>query len=114
GRRGGSSAATPVHAFPRPGSGDPVSDGGSERLVEGRSVGPHPGLDRDVIVLGGRGIQVDASDDVVVDRVEDGEREPGALREVVSMPAKVGEILLERHAVQWGPVAVRETRSGPD
>ena len=61
-----------------------------------------------------RGIQVDATDDVVVAWVEDGEGEAGTPREVVGVAAKVGEVLLERHAARWWPVdVVGKTGSGP-
>lgn len=64
--------------LPGPVGGEPACDGVGEWYVEVRSVGPHPGLHRDVPLLGGRGVQVDAADDVVVVWVEDGERVAGA------------------------------------
>ena len=42
------------------------------------SVGPHPRMHGDVPLLGLRRVDVDAADDVVVLRVQDGEREAGA------------------------------------
>src|SRR5215213_5621897 len=100
------SATAAVHTLPGPVGGEPARDGIGEWYVEARSVRPHPGLHRDVPLLGGRGIQVDAPDDVVVAWVEDGEGETGAPREVLGVAAKVGEVLLERHAAAWWPVAV--------
>src|SRR5690348_613805 len=100
------SATATVHALPGPVGGYPARYGIGERYVEVRSVGPHPGLHRDVPLLGRRGIQVDAADDVVVARVEDGKGETGAPREVLGVAAKVGQVLLERHAVARWPLAV--------
>lgn len=40
---------------PWPVGGEPACDGLAEWYVEARSVGPHPGLRRDVPLLGGRG-----------------------------------------------------------
>src|SRR4051812_11838566 len=109
-RRGpaGELSSTPatVHPLPGPLGGEPTRDRVGEWPVECRSVGPHPGLHRNLPLRGGRRIEVDAPDDVVVAWVEDGEGETGAPREVVGVPAKVAEVLVQRHAVQWWPVSV--------
>src|SRR5437763_12906916 len=70
------STAATVHPLPGPLGGEPTRDGVGEWSVEGRSVGPYPGLHRDVPLRRGRRIEVDAADDVVVTWVEDGEGEP--------------------------------------
>src|SRR5438309_7685518 len=106
------SATAAVHTLLGPLDGEPACDGVGERYVEARPVGPHPGLHRDVPLVGGRWVQIDATDDVAVACVEDGECESDATREVVSVAAKVGEVLLERHAAAWWPVAVGIAGSG--
>jgi hypothetical protein len=50
----------------------------------------------------------------VVAGVEDGEGVASAPGEVVGMAAKVGEVLLERHAVAGRPAAVGVAGSGAD
>src|SRR5262245_55738215 len=81
------SAAASIQSFPRPVGGKPVRDDSGERPVEICPIGPHPGLDRHVIFLGGGRVKIDASDDVVVDWVEDGEGEPDAAREMDGVAA---------------------------
>src|SRR5262245_41327605 len=58
------SAAASIQSFPRPVGGKPVRDGGGERPIEICPIGPHPGLDCHVILLGGGWVKIDASDDV--------------------------------------------------
>src|SRR3954452_3064618 len=102
----GDLATAAVHTVPGPVGGDPAGDGVCKWDVEGRSVGPHPGLHRDVPFDRGGGVEVDATDDVAVAWIENREGETDAPSEVVSVAAKVGEVLLEGHAVWWWPVAV--------
>src|SRR4051794_12228666 len=100
------SATAAVHPVPGPVGGEPASNGVCKWYVERRSVGPHPGLHHDVPFSRGGGVKVDATDDVAVAWVENGEGETDAPREVVGVAAKVGEVLLESHAASWWPVAV--------
>ena len=108
------SATTSVNALPWPVGVQPAGDCGGEWIVEAGPVCPHPGLDRPVLLLGARRVQVHAADDVAVDRIEDGEGEPGAGREVTGMAAQIGQVLSERHAPGWRPVAVGVSGRGAD
>src|SRR4051812_8088367 len=51
-RAGSASATAAVHALPGPVGVQPAGDGLREWYVEARPVGPHPGLHRDVPLLG--------------------------------------------------------------
>jgi zinc protease len=85
-----SSATATVQALPRPITDEPGRDGVGEWHVEACLVGPYPRLHGHVVVRRLRGIQVDATDDITIARVEDGERETFALDEVVRVAAQVG------------------------
>ena len=109
-----SSAAGTVHALPRPLGGQPGGNSVGERHIEFGVACAHPRLDGDVGVRRLRGVEVDAPDDVTRDRLEDGEREPGASLEVGGMAAQVVEVPVERHPLRRRPVAVGEARGRPN
>ncbi len=77
-------------------------------------VGADPRLNGDVVISGSGRVDVHTPDDVSGRRVEDRECEPCACFEVSGVAAKVGEVLVGRHPVDRGPVAVGKPRSRPD